>query len=268
MDPSSVIDQAIGENDRLLKTLQGGTSRQVKTKEDCELVKANAFAWFKAHRAHLQAFSDDPYLRDLDQDYTLLLEWSDHQTTRIRYKEGLKRIKENLIKLRSEAMQRMHEAAKTGDLRSNPRPDFGKLISDSNMVRILVRRWDETIYCIENKAPLAAMVMMGALLEALLLARVNQLSDKRPLFALKSTPKYKGKPVPLNDWGLNDFIEIAHEMKWIRRPAKEVGVIIRDYRNFIHPVKELSSGFQIEDEDARMFWPIFVQISQQVIKSL
>lgn len=269
MDTAGIIDQAIGESERLLKSINRATSRQVKTKEECELIKANAYAWLKGHRVHLQAFVGDVHLEALDNDFAQLLEWASRQTSRARYKSVLKQIKGNLIKLRSEAVRRIHAVEEIGDLHSTQKPDFAKLISDPNMVRILERRWEETINCIENGAPLSAMVMMGALLEALLLARINQLADKTPIFGLKSTPRDKTKKaLPLKDWGLNDYIEVAHEMTWIRRPAKELGVIIRDYRNFIHPVKELSSGFQIEEVDVKMFWPIFVQISDQVVKSI
>jgi hypothetical protein len=156
----------------------------------------------------------------------------------------------------------------TGNGLTTTIPDFSRLIADDRMIKILDRRWKETINCIENSAPLSAMVMMGALLESLFLARINKLNDKKPLFSLKCTPRDKNKkPLQLQEWGLNDFIEVAFEMNWIRKPAKEVGVIIRDYRNFIHPVKELSSGFQVEDSDAKMFWPIFIQLSEQIISS-
>jgi hypothetical protein len=61
--------------------------------------------------------------------------------------------------------------------------------------------------------------MMGALLEALFLARINVLPEKRPLFSLKSTPRDKsGKARELKEWGLNDFIEVKGSNVLPERP--------------------------------------------------
>ncbi len=268
MDTPGIINQAVHEIDRLSKAISNDHSVQVRTHDEQELIKANAFSWFKGHRTHLQSLAGNETLNSIDDNFRSLLEFSDRQTSRSRYKAVLKTIKADLIKLRSEAVKLLHSISTTRTSSATALPDFSKLIADDRMIKILIRRWNETVNCIENSAPLSALVMMGALLESLLLARINKLSDKKPIFSLKCTPKDKTKkPLPLQEWGLNDFIEVAFEMGWIRKPAKEVGIIIRDYRNFIHPVKELSSGFQVEDSDAKMFWPIFIQLSEQIIKS-
>lgn len=268
MDTPGIINQAIHEVDLLTKTISSNKSIRVRIRDEQELIKANVFSWFKGHRIHFQILTGNEILNSIDENFRQLLEFSDKQVSRSRYKNTLKFIKAELIKLRSEVIRPGYFASGTKDKSSTSIPDFSRLIADEKMITILNRRWIETTNCIENKAPLSALIMMGALLESLLLARINTLSDKKHLFSLKSTPKDKTKkPLPLQEWGLNDFLEIAFEMKWIRKPAKEVGNIIRDYRNFIHPVKELGSGFQIEDSDAKMFWPIFRELSKQIIES-
>jgi hypothetical protein len=109
--------------------------------------------------------------------------------------------------------------------------------------------------------------MMGGLLEALFLARANRLEDKSPLYKAKAAPVEKNtrKNIPLDKWMLNSFIEVAAELGWIRKPAKDLGTILRDYRNYIHPERELRTGFTLEKEDALMFWQIFNQVSKQII---
>lgn len=101
--------------------------------------------------------------------------------------------------------------------------------------------------------------MMGALIEALLLARVNRLQDKSPVFKANSAPKDKKtrQTLPLGKWTLHDYINVAHELSWIRQPARDVSVVLRDYRNCIHPAKELSQGNSINDQDSAMFWVVF-----------
>ena len=71
-----------------------------------------------------------------------------------------------------------------------------------------------------------------------MLARVNQLKDKTPLFKAASAPKDKtGAPLKLNEWGLKNYLDVAHELAWISKTTKDVGEVVRDYRNYIHPVE-------------------------------
>lgn len=122
--------------------------------------------------------------------------------------------------------------------------------------------------CVSANAPLAATVMMGGLLEALLLARVNQLKDKKPVFSAASTPKDRqsGKPLNLTQWGLKDFIAVAHELKWISPTTRDVGNVMRDYRNYIHPQKEHSHGINISPDDAKTLWEVAKSVARQSLR--
>jgi hypothetical protein len=142
------------------------------------------------------------------------------------------------------------------------------LVTDPTMQKILANRWNECIKCVNADAPLAATVMMGGLLEALLLARVNQLSDKKPVFGAKSSPKdgQTGKPLNLKLWGLKDFIAVAHELQWISPTTRDVGNVMRDYRNYIHPQKEQSHGISISADDAKTLWEISKSVARQVLR--
>ena len=142
------------------------------------------------------------------------------------------------------------------------------------MASLLQRRMQEVLDAIA-KSPLTATIMMGALLEALFLARINIFTDKKSLFSLVASPRDKtGKPRELKEWGLNDFIEVSHEMGWIRKPVKDVSAILRDYRNIIHPEKELSLmrkmkiDVLVNNLDAKMFWRIFFELSEQISRSV
>jgi hypothetical protein len=42
--------------------------------------------------------------------------------------------------------------------------------------------------------------------------------------------------------------------------------VVRDYRNFIHPQKELSHGIVLEVGDARMLWEVAKSITLQLLK--
>jgi hypothetical protein len=136
------------------------------------------------------------------------------------------------------------------------------------MQAILTERWRECIRCIDADAPLAATVMMGGLLETLLLGRINRETNPAPIFKAKAAPKDKaGSTLKLRDWGLADFISVAHELGWITVSAKEVAQVLRDFRNYIHPDKQHRHGVTLTDDDASLFWGVSKSISVQVLKS-
>ena len=110
---------------------------------------------------------------------------------------------------------------------------------------------------------------MGGQLEALLLARVNRESDQAPIFKARTAPKNKaGQTRPLNEWMLNNYIEVAHELGWISVSARDVGAVLRDYRNYVHPFKQLSHGVHLTYADAALLWEITKNILRQVLANV
>jgi hypothetical protein len=136
------------------------------------------------------------------------------------------------------------------------------------MQQLLANRWNECVGCVEHDLPLAATVMMGGLLEALLIARINRLSDQAPVFKAKAAPKEKstGTVLKLREWTLSNYIDVAHELGWISDTYKDVGAILRDYRNYIHPYKEYQHKKRITADDSKVLWEIGKTIVRQVLK--
>jgi hypothetical protein len=91
--------------------------------------------------------------------------------------------------------------------------------------------------------------------------------NKAPIYTAAAAPKDKlGKTLTLKDWTLQDYIGVAHELKWITVAAKDVGVVLRDYRNYIHPQKELSHGISLTPDDAAILWECAKCISRELLK--
>jgi hypothetical protein len=177
----------------------------------------------------------------------------------------LKACRKRLIELRSKLA-----LVDTSKISQNDEPPkFDPLASDKAMQDILARRWQETIRCIQAEAYLAATVMMGGLVEALLMARVEHLTDKRSVYTAMKAPKDKaGKTLPQKDWTLRDYIDVAHELSWITQSAKDVGEVLRDYRNYVHPYKEYSRKIKLAKNDAVIFWGVAKSIANQIIESV
>ncbi len=266
-DPLGLLDHAIESVTKLRKAIGRNNSVQVTGQDECALVKATALTWIRQQRVHLGEGTPPARLLAIDDAFTSLLEFSDRRITRDRYKTTLKRLRADLVAFRSNVVSDPSIAETPAS--SAVAPDWSVLVSDPNMQFILTRRWQETAKCLDAGAHLAATVMMGSLLEALLLSRVNKEQDKSRLFRFKSAPidKSTGKAALLQKWTLQHFIDVAHEAGWIRQSARDVSIVLRDYRNYIHPAKELSHGVRVNSDDSAMFWVVFQSLAEQILKS-
>jgi len=263
------IFAAIREAELLRKRTKKSLAPQVRGSER-DIVRATALSWFNNHRKQLAMVLRDEDLAEVDWEYKQVMEASHRSASRARYLDHLKHIGDLLVSLRADNVLRLSAAPSAAStVTVDPSPDFSPLISDQKMQVILERRWLECDACVDAKAPLAATVMMGGLLEGLLMARVLREKNQAPVFNAKTAPKDKqGKTLPhLRDWTLQDFIAVAHELKWITTTVKDVGVILRDYRNYIHPQKELSHGIVLNPSDARLLCQIGKTVVRQVIQS-
>ena len=262
-DPHSAVERAIQDVDRLRKFLKRNRTPRVRSSEEKDVVQANCLAWFNNHRpAICQSVAED-LLSTADDSYKALLTFRDRATSRAKYDGALKALRQHLSDVRGYAVSPSASAQPTSD---DP-PSFEPLVADPAMQAILGRRWGECARCIAGDAPLAATVMMGGLLEALLLARIHRERSKAQVLQASSAPKDQrsGKPLPLQQWTLRHYIDVAHELGWISPSARDVGAVIRDYRNYIHPHKELTHGIRLDRSDARLFWEISKSISRQLL---
>ena len=209
-------------------------------------------------------FSDGD-LGDVDRLYQQVMQASHKDSLRSTYIAVLKQIAGVLVRLRSANVVMLSAVPSPAATTEQP-PDFSSLIQDVQMKAILERRWVECDACITAKAPLAATVMMGGLLEGLLLAKVNSQSDKRPIFTARAAPRDKqGKTLQLKEWTLQNYIDVAHQLRWITQTLKDIGEVLRDYRNYIHPQKEYSEKVSLTTDDAKLLWEISKNIARQVL---
>jgi hypothetical protein len=260
-EADEAIYQAIKQAEHIRAVTRKKKLKQVRGSER-DLIRLTALTWFQGHRPKLLPVFSATDLRLVDEMYQKILEASHKDAARSGYVSTLKDIGDSLVQLRSGNVVKL-AAVTTTDVP----PDFSKLISDAAMQAILQRRWTECVTCITHGASLAATVMIGGLIEGLLLARINRENNKAPIFTAGAAPKDKqNKTLPLKEWTLQDYIGVAHELKWITVAAKDVGVVLRDYRNYIHPQKELSHGISLSTPDAVILWEIGKSISRQLLK--
>jgi hypothetical protein len=63
-------------------------------------------------------------------------------------------------------------------------------------------------------------------------------------------------------------VDVSHELTWITKGAKDVGNVLREFRNYIHPHKEYIDGVELSEDDVRMFWEVTKSITRQILASL
>jgi hypothetical protein len=242
-------------------------SSQVRGVDDVAMLKATAVTWFQTHRPVLVSGAPHIDLTAINQSFTTILNATAKRAAKATYLTALKDTKAALIAAREEALVVPAPAPvfNTDDLA----PDFSPLAGNEQMRQILTSRWNECAKCVKADAHLAAIVMMGGLLEALFVARANKMADKSPLTSATNAPKDKttGKTTNYQDWMLDSYIKVGHELNWITESAKDFADNIKEYRNFVHPAKELRYGVTLGSNDSAMFWQVTKALARQLLLS-
>jgi hypothetical protein len=263
--PPEAIDAAIHEVSIARTLVSRVKGKQVRGADVVASLKSTAHAWFNNHRP-VAARAPTLDLSAVDGEYTKILNSTAKHAAKQTYMDALRDLKKLLMALRATALV-VPIASKTSvdDLA----PDFSPLAGDQQMRDILTRRWHECSKCVRADAHLAAIVMMGGLLEALFVARANKMPDKRPLVNASAAPKDRttGKTSNYQEWMLDSYIKVAHELKWITESAKDVADVLKEYRNYIHPEKERRHGVELAMNDSSMFWQVTKVLARQLLLS-
>lgn len=120
----------------------------------------------------------------------------------------------------------------------------------NEVFRLLEAYYREARRCMNSKAYLAGCIMMGAALEAALLAFANCYPDEA--LSSKSAPTEKGSVKPLADWSLAELLAVAKEQGWLpsslspyeewngkKAQIGDWAEVLRQMRNLIHPVRHM-----------------------------
>lgn len=132
-----------------------------------------------------------------------------------------------------------------------------QVVSDEKIRRILERDYQEIQKNINDGCWKSAIILCGGSIEAILLDLL--LNNKRKA---KSSPKAPKKD--LREWGLADLIDVAVDLKLVGETIAKLSHTTREYRNLIHPGREIRAGLRVEPEEAR----IAVEILNILIREL
>lgn len=260
---AEAVDAAIEEATKARALVSRVRSKQVNGVDLIDSLKSTAYAWFNTHRPIVLATANLNVAK-IDTAYGTVLTATARRAAKSTYLDALAAAKTALITLQSVILT----PPATNENTDDAVPDFAALVGSPEMRLVLARRWDECRKCVAAEAHLAAIVMMGGLLEALFVARANKLTDKRLLTNAKSAPKDKsGKTINYQDWMLDSYIKVGHELKWITDSARQVADVLKEFRNYVHPAKELRHGVSLALNDSTMFWKVTKALARQLLVS-
>jgi len=262
------LESAIKEVSQARARINKVKSVQVRNADDVDMMSATAQAWFYTHRPVVVSEAPNADLAEVDEHYTTVLNAATKHASRHTYLSALKDTKVALIGVRASIISAHPLVASHGT--DDLAPDFSPLAGNVQMRDILTLRWHECLKCVSVEAHLAAIVMMGGMLEALFVARANALPDKAVLITSSLAPKDKdtGKTLDYQKWMLDSYIKVGKELKWITESAMAVADVLKDYRNFIHPAKQLRYRLILDSNDSSLFWQVTKSLTRQLLLSV
>ena len=135
-------------------------------------------------------------------------------------------------------------------------PDFLRIVADISLAEILSQRWHEAQKCVNAEAYLAAVVMMGSILEGVALFKVE--ASPATANQAKGAPKNPrtGKPRPFHKWGLSALIDVAHELGWLQGDVKRFSHALRESRNMVHPYMERLLADRPDQDTCSICWQV------------
>lgn len=134
-------------------------------------------------------------------------------------------------------------------------------IKNENIRCIILRDIKECAIAIATSQVKSATILTGSIIEALLYAELKEKGINSYYI------KRKGNNVSINieDMALNELLSVVEQEKLIDYNSFHLSHYIRDYRNFIHPAKEIRSKDNITQENVLVIWSILKRLVDELL---
>ena len=135
-------------------------------------------------------------------------------------------------------------------------------ISDSAVRNLIVRDVRECVIAIAAKQDKTATILIGSILEAILFASLTQAGVSSYTFTSGKQPK----TTTVEKMVLIELLTAARERDMISENSFRLSHYIRDYRNVVHPAKELRENKDMSHENVKVMWHVFKQLAKELLK--
>lgn len=123
---------------------------------------------------------------------------------------------------------------------------FSKLEFDAVLRKNLEQRWSEMETCAIGEAYLAAVIMLGSIMEGALLAKLR--ANIQAAMTSRKAPKNKNNEVKhLDAWNLAEYILVATDLNYVPKSVEKHSHELRDTRNLVHPKKQVDEQIIVDE---------------------
>lgn len=134
---------------------------------------------------------------------------------------------------------------------------------DSVVTEIIKQRLVEVEECVKHNIPLSAVFMIGSIMEGILLGTAT--SFPREFNQATASPKNPdGSVKRFYEWSLNGFIDVATEIGILKKDVQKFSHVVRDFRNYIHPYSQISTGFSPDKHTALICFQVLKAVISQI----
>ena len=135
---------------------------------------------------------------------------------------------------------------------------------DTGVSEIIKHRLTETELCVRNDAPLAAIFLIGSIMEGILLgtATIYPKAFNQAQCAPKDNGTGQVRKFP--DWTLNNYIDAAAEIGILKHDVQKFSHVVRDFRNYIHPYSQMASQFQPDKQTTMICFQVLKAAINQI----
>lgn len=100
--------------------------------------------------------------------------------------------------------------------------------------------------------------MCGSIIEAILYWSLTEQNIKKY--------EIKNKSKKITEMGISDLLFVANQEKLIQSSTFHFCHGLKDYRNLVHPSRDISSDFERSEEENIIIWGLLKKIIKDILK--
>lgn len=163
----------------------------------------------------------------------------------------LEKCRSIIIRLASKSSAEMNKDIEDFLEKEISMPNIHKLPIEPQVALIIENRLKEALAVFQVKAYLSVIFLCGSVLEGVLIGMTQRYPEKFNRSNL-SPRNQQGKVEPFYKWSLADLIDVACDVRFLQLDVKKFSHGLREFRNYIHPYQQMSSGFTPDEHTAKV----------------
>ena len=137
-------------------------------------------------------------------------------------------------------------------------------ITDEDLRNIIFRDLKECAIAVVAGQDKTATIMCGSIIEALLVHKIDERSIVKYDISEISQSK-RASNYPIKEMALNELLFVAEKENIIAKNSYHLGHYIRDYRNVVHPAKEVRMQEEVSHSNVETMWAVLKRLIEELL---